>query len=116
SAPAACARGARAAPPCALFSALMLAAIPAAWLPRAEGTYRLAEWEKIVLAGLFVLTFNPRSFSEILHLPIGPLVTLGFIAFVVARVVREKTAVTSATNVGLPRQERHLPGAPAGGD
>jgi len=102
--------------PIALFYDLMLAAIAAAWLLRADGRYRLAEWEKIVLAGLFVLTFNPRSFSEILHLPIGPLVTLGFIAFVVARVVREKTAVTSATNVGLPRQERHLPGAPAGGD
>jgi hypothetical protein len=102
--------------PIALFYDLMLAAIAAAWLLRADGKYRLAEWEKIVLAGLFVLTFNPRSFSEILHLPIGPLVTLGFIAFVVARIVREKTIVTSATNVGLLRQERHLPGTPAAGD
>jgi len=51
-----------------------------------------------------------------LHLPIGPLVTLGFIAFVVARIVREKTMVASATNVGLPRRGRHLPGAPTAGD
>ena len=41
---------------------------------------------------------------------------LGFIAFVVARILREKTTVTSATNVGLPRQERHLPGTPTAGD
>ena len=102
--------------PIALFYDLMLAAIAAAWLLRADGRYRLAEWEKIVLAGLFVLTFNPRSFSEILQLPIGPLVTLGFIGFVVARVVREKTMVASATNVGLPRRGRHLPGAPTAGD
>ena len=102
--------------PIALFYDLMLAAIAAAWLLRADGRYRLAEWEKIVLAGLFVLTFNPRSFSEILQLPIGPLVTLGFIGFVVARVAREKTMVVSATNVGLPRRGRHLPGAPTAGD
>jgi len=102
--------------PIALFYDLMLAAIAAAWLLRADGRYRLAEWEKIVLAGLFVLTFNPRSFSEILHLPIGPLVTLGFIAFVVARIVREKMMVASATNAGLPRRGRHLPGAPTAGD
>jgi hypothetical protein len=102
--------------PVALFYDLMLAAIATAWLLRAGGRYRLAEWEKIVLAGLFLLTLNPRSFSEILHLPIGPLVTLGFIAFVVTCIVREKTIVTSATNVGLLRQDRHLPGAPTAGD
>ena len=102
--------------PIALFYDLMLAAIAAAWLLRADGRYRLAEWEKIVLVGLFVLTFNPRSFSEILHLPIGPLVTLGFIAFVIARIVREKTIVTSATKVGLLRRGRDLPGAPPAGD
>jgi hypothetical protein len=102
--------------PVALFYDLMLSAIATAWLLRADGRYRLAEWEKIVLAGLFLLTLNPRSFSEILHLPIGPLVTLGFIAFVVAHIVREKTIVTSAINVELLRQQRHLPGAPTAGD
>jgi hypothetical protein len=81
--------------PVALFYDLMLAAIASAWLLRADGRYRLAEWEKIVLAGLFLLTLNPRSFSEILHLPIGPLVTLGFIAFIVTHVVRAKATVAS---------------------
>jgi alpha-1,2-mannosyltransferase len=102
--------------PVALFYDLMLAAIATAWLLRADGRYRLAEWEKIVLAGLFLLTLNPRSFSEILHLPIGPLVTLGFIACVVAHIVRDKTIVATATNVGLLHQDRHLPGAPTAGD
>ena len=73
----------------------MLAAIATAWLLRADERYRLPEWEKIVLAGLFLLTLNPRSFSEILHLPIGPLVTVGFIAFVVTHVVRAKATVAS---------------------
>jgi alpha-1,2-mannosyltransferase len=102
--------------PVALFYDLMLAAIATAWLLRADGRYRLAEWEKFVLAGLFLLTLNPRSFSEILHLPIGPLVTLGFIAFVVTHIVRDKTIVATATNVGLLHQDRHLPGAPTAGD
>jgi alpha-1,2-mannosyltransferase len=102
--------------PVALFYDLMLAAIATAWLLRADGRYRLAEWEKIVLAGLFLLTLNPRSFSEILHLPIGPLVTLGFIAFVVTHILRDKTIVATATNVGLLHQDRHLPGAPTAGD
>jgi alpha-1,2-mannosyltransferase len=81
--------------PVALFYDLMLAAIATAWLLRADSKYRLAEWEKIVLAGLFLLTLNPRGFSEILHLPIGPLVTLGFIAFIVTHVVRAKPTVAS---------------------
>ena len=102
--------------PVALFYDLMLAAIATAWLLRADGRCRLAEWEKIVLAGLFLLTLNPRSFSEILHLPIGSIVTLGFVAFVVAHIVREKTLVARATNLGLLRQDRHLPGAPTAGD
>ncbi len=102
--------------PVALFYDLMLAAIATAWLLRADGRYRLAEWEKIVLAGLFVLTLNPRSFSEILHLPIGPLVNLGFVAFVAMHALREKTIVASTTNSALLRQDRHLPGAPTAGD
>jgi alpha-1,2-mannosyltransferase len=79
--------------PIALFYDLMLAAIAAAWLLRADGRYHLAEWEKIVLAGLFLLTLNPRSFSEILHFPIGVLVIVGFIAFVITHVVRARAAV-----------------------
>jgi alpha-1,2-mannosyltransferase len=87
--------------PVALFYDLMLAAVATAWLLRADGRYRLADWEKVVLAGLFLLTLNPRSLSEMSHLPIGPLVTLGFAAFVVTHVVRTKAIVASPANVEL---------------
>jgi alpha-1,2-mannosyltransferase len=84
-----------AAAPLALFYDLMLAALGTAWLLRGDGKYRLAEWEKVVLAGLFLLTLSPRNMSEISHLPIGSLVTLGFAAFVVTHVVRAKATVAS---------------------
>jgi hypothetical protein len=82
--------------PVVLFYDLMLASVAAAWLLRADGRGRLAEWEKVALVTLFLLTLNPRSLSEMSHLPIGPLVTLGFVALVVARVVRSPTLVPSS--------------------
>jgi alpha-1,2-mannosyltransferase len=91
--------------PVALFYDLMLAAVAVAWLLRADGRYRLAEWEKVVLAGLFLLTLDPRSLSETSHLPIGPLVTLGFAAFIVTHVVRANAIVSRATDVELLYQE-----------
>jgi alpha-1,2-mannosyltransferase len=91
--------------PVALFYDLMLAAVAVAWLLRADGRYRLAEWEKVVLAGLFLLTLDPRSLSETSHLPIGPLVTLGFAAFIVTHVVRANAIVARATDVELLYQE-----------
>jgi hypothetical protein len=93
--------------PVALFYDLMLAAIAALWLVRTDGTYRLAEWEKLALAAFFLLTLNPRSLSEMLHLPIGPLVTLGFAAFVITHVLR--TQATAAK--GASGQPVHLPPA-----
>ncbi len=80
-----------AAAPIVLFYDLMLAAVAALWLLRAGETHRLAEWEKMALAALFLLTLNPRSVSEMTQLPIGPLVTLGFAAFVAVHVVRART-------------------------
>jgi alpha-1,2-mannosyltransferase len=95
--------------PVALFYDLMLAAIAAAWLLRADGKYRLAEWEKVVLACLFFLTLDPRSLSEISHLPIGPLVTLGFAAFVVTHVVRVNAIVAARPKWSLCTRSRSLP-------
>ena len=101
--------------PIGLFYDLMLAAIATAWLLRADDRYRLPEWEKIVLTGLFLLTLNPRSFSEILHFPIGPLVTVGFIAFVVTHVVRAKATVASPVDWQSMYQEPPLSGSPPTG-
>ena len=92
-----------AAAPIVLFYDLMLAGVAALWLLRAGETYRLADWEKMALAALFLLTLNPRSMSEMTQLPIGPLVTLGFAAFVAVHVVRARTtAARGASGKPVP--------------
>ena len=91
--------------PVALFYDLMLAAVGALWLLRSDRTYRLAEWEKLALAALLLLTLNPRCLSEMTHLPIGPLVTLGFATFVITHVAR--TQAIAAT--GASGQSAHPP-------
>ncbi len=90
-----------AAAPIILFYDLMLAAVAALWLLRADETHRLAQSEKIALAALFLLTLNPRSVSEMTHLPIGPLVTLGFAAFVAVHVVRVRARAARGVG-GMP--------------
>jgi hypothetical protein len=84
--------------PVALFYDLMLAAVAAAWLLRIDGTHCAAEWEKLALAVLLLLTLNPRSLSEMTQLPIGPLVTLGFAAFVITHVVRAHAIATNTAS------------------
>jgi alpha-1,2-mannosyltransferase len=94
-----------AAAPIVLFYDLMLAAVAALWLLRAGESYRIAEWEKMALAALFLLSLNPRSVSEMTQLPIGPLVTLGFAAFVAVHVLRARTTAArrmSGKPVPLP--------------
>jgi hypothetical protein len=97
-----------AAAPIILFYDLMLAGVAVLWLLRAGGSYRLAAWEKMALAALFLLTLNPRSVSEMTQLPIGPLVTLGFAAFVAAHVVRVRTTAAR----GVSGEPVPLPVAP----
>ena len=92
-----------AAAPIVLFYDLMLAGVAALWLLRAGETYRFADWEKMALAALFLLTLNPRSMSEMTQLPIGPLVTLGFAAFVAVHLVRARTtAARGASGKPVP--------------
>ena len=50
--------------PMALFYDLVLAGMAGAWLLRADGKYRLPEWGKLVLAGLYILCLNPRGFRS----------------------------------------------------
>ena len=57
--------------PLALFYELMLGAVAALWLWRDE-TDQHAEWEKITLVALFLLSLSPRTLAEFSHLPIGP--------------------------------------------
>ncbi len=66
--------------PLALFYDLVLAGVAGAWLLRADGEYRLPEWGKLLLAGLYVLCLNPRGIAAAWHLPIGPIVTMALTA------------------------------------
>lgn len=63
--------------PLALFYDLVLAGVAAAWLLRADGTYRLPQWAKLVLVVLYVCCLNPRGMAADWHLPIGTLIALG---------------------------------------
>jgi glycosyl transferase family 87 len=63
--------------PVVLIYDLMLAVIAGAWLIR-EGA--LPGWEKVALAGLFVLPLDPRGIAEAWHLPIAPFLALALLA------------------------------------
>ena len=66
--------------PLALFYDLVLAGVAGAWLLRADREYRLPEWGKLLLAGLYVLCLNPRGIATAWHVPIGPIVTMALAA------------------------------------
>ncbi len=96
--------------PLALFYDLVLAGVAAAWLVRAEGKYRLPEWGLLALAGLYVLSLDPRGIAAAWHLPVGPLVAAAFAALVAATALRGKGPPQSST--GVPARRR--PTAAAG--
>jgi alpha-1,2-mannosyltransferase len=79
--------------PLALFYDLLLAMVAAVWMMCAEKKYRLPEWSKYALMGLYVLTLNPRGMSDAWHLPVGPFVALAFAAVVAAIALRGEAAV-----------------------
>lgn len=62
--------------PLALFYDLVLAGVAGAWLLRADGEFILHEWQKWLMAGLFVLCLNPRGIATDWHLPVGPFIAL----------------------------------------
>ena len=79
--------------PVVLIYDLMLAAIAAAWLIRDDS--RLPAWEKTVLAGLFVLSLDPRSIAEAWHLPIAPLVASAMLALAAVHAFRGEASPTT---------------------
>jgi alpha-1,2-mannosyltransferase len=85
--------------PLALFYDLMLSAVAALWLLHGDGKDRLADWEKIALAGLLFLSLSPRSLAEALHLPVGPFIVLALTAMVAAR-ASHCTAILSREATG----------------
>jgi alpha-1,2-mannosyltransferase len=82
--------------PVALLYDLMLAAIAALWLTRAQG--RLSAAEKIVIAVLMLLSLDPRSLAETWHVPAAPLVAITVFALAAIRAFRpEPSSKVSAT-------------------
>jgi alpha-1,2-mannosyltransferase len=73
--------------PVILIYDLALAVVAVAWLARAHGENRLSAWEKVAMAGSFLLLLDPRDLAEVSHLPIAPLVALLLILAVATRVV-----------------------------
>jgi hypothetical protein len=74
--------------PLAMFYDLLLAAVAALWLLRGNGKDRLRDWEKIALAGLFLLSLSPRTLAENSGFPIGPFIALPLTAIIAAHALR----------------------------
>jgi alpha-1,2-mannosyltransferase len=72
--------------PIILIYDLTLAGVAAVWLVRARGGDELPVWEKVALAGAFLLLLNPRGLAEVSHVPIAPLVAVTLIVAVATRV------------------------------
>jgi alpha-1,2-mannosyltransferase len=78
--------------PVVLLYDLLLAAVAAAWLIRDENG--LVAWEKLVLAGLFILSLDPRGLAELSHIPIAPLIAMALL--VLTAVHASRSAGTSS--------------------
>jgi hypothetical protein len=76
--------------PLALFYDLVLAGVAGIWLLRADGEFRLREWQKWLLAALFVLCLNPRGIATAWHLPVGPFISLALAALTATVALRGK--------------------------
>lgn len=79
--------------PFALFYELMLAAVATLWLSQSDNEHPLAEWEKIILAMLFLLSLSPRTFAQLSHLPIGPLIAVTFAGLIAVRALRHSGSI-----------------------
>ena len=77
--------------PVILIYDLMLAAVAVVWLVSARNGDELRVWEKVALAGSFLLLLDPRDFAEISHVPVAPLVGVALIVAVATRVFCSET-------------------------
>ena len=72
--------------PVILIYDLTLAGVAAVWLISARGGDELPVWEKVALAGSFLLLLDPRDLAEVSHVPVAPLVAVALIVAVATRV------------------------------
>jgi glycosyl transferase family 87 len=75
--------------PLALLYDLMLGTIAAAWLVRDGNSPAAWAWQKLALAGLFLLLLGGRGLSESWHVPVFPLAAIALFAIAGARARRE---------------------------
>ncbi len=75
--------------PLALLYDLMLGTIAAAWLVRDGNSPAAWAWQKLALAGLFLLLLDGRGLSESWHVPVFPLAAIALFAIAGARARRE---------------------------
>ena len=72
--------------PVILIYDLTLAAVAVVWLVSARNGDELRVWEKVALAGSFLLLLDPRDFAEVSHVPVAPLFAVALIVAVATRV------------------------------
>src|SRR5216684_8332433 len=75
--------------PLALLYDLMLGTIAAAWLVRDGNSPATWAWQKLALAGLFLVLLGGRGLAESWHVPVFPLAAIALFAIVVVRAKRE---------------------------
>jgi hypothetical protein len=72
--------------PVILIYDLTLAGVAVAWLVRARRGEELLVWEKMAVAGAFLLLLDPRDLAEVSHVPVAPLAAMALIVAVATRV------------------------------
>ncbi len=97
---AALAAGAVAAIPVVLAYDLVVVAIAGAWLVRAGRVGGFRPWEKITLAGLFIVPLVTRSIGAAWHVPLGAFAPLAMLALVFARARHEMAQATAPDGPG----------------
>jgi alpha-1,2-mannosyltransferase len=85
--------------PVAIFYDLMLAGVATLWLLRADSRHRLFAWDRVALAGLFLLSLNPRRLAEVLQFPIGPFIAVTLAALVAIQALRCVTSSTGSASL-----------------
>ncbi len=94
--------------PLALFYDLVLAGVAGAWLLRADGGFRLHEWQKWLMAGLFVLCLNPRGIAMGWHVPVGPFIALALAVLTASVALRRQATPPRELDRQITEAERLL--------
>jgi hypothetical protein len=90
--------------PVALFYDLVLGTVAAGWLIRDGRETGFPEWEKSLLAGLFLVPLLVRPLCDRWHLPLAALAGLVLFALAARNALGEKTGAAALVLTPLPRR------------